>query len=102
MDSLIIAIITDIKKAFGNVRFFPALCRLLYNYRGAAPGPGELAWGWGGVGGREGKEGRGLGFARRQAAALSWSLRAGALLRPLPASQLLAKAGLTIKWGDQD
>lgn len=31
-DSLIITIIINIKKAFGNVRFFPALCGLLYNY----------------------------------------------------------------------
>lgn len=47
MDSFIIAIIINIQKAFGNVRFFPALLRLLCNYRGPAPGPGELGRGAG-------------------------------------------------------
>lgn len=89
MDSLIIAIITNIKKAFGNVRFFPALCRLLCNYRGTAPWPWGAGAGVGrsrGEGGGE-EEGRELGFAKRQGAAPALSLRAGALLRPLPVPQ---------------
>lgn len=59
MDSLIIAIITNIKNAFGNVRFFPALLRLLYNYRGEAPGSGEPGRSRRRERGREGE----LGFA---------------------------------------
>ena len=62
MDSLIIAIITNIKKAFGNVRFFPALCRLLCNYGGAAPWP----WGAGAGVGRSWGEGRSGGEGRRR------------------------------------
>lgn len=60
MDSFIIAIIINIQKAFGNVRFFPALLRLLCNYRGPAPGPGELGRGWEwGVAGRSREVGEG-------------------------------------------
>lgn len=67
MDSFIIAIIINIQKAFGNVRFFPALLRLLCNYRGPAPGPGELERGRGGV---ERWEKKKLRFAERQVAIL--------------------------------
>lgn len=69
MDSLIIAIITNIKKAFGNVRFFPALCRLLCNYRGAAPWPWGAGAGVGrsrGEGGGEERSGAGRGEGRRR------------------------------------
>lgn len=37
MDSFIIAIIINIQRAFGNVRFFPALLWLLCNYRARGP-----------------------------------------------------------------
>lgn len=91
MDSLIIAIITNIKKAFGNVRFFPALCRLLCNYRGTAPWPWRAGAGvgrsWGEEEGDGEEEGRELGFAKRRGAAPSLSLKAGDLLRPLPVPQ---------------